>query len=117
MALRFHPPHGELKYWSILWLLFGIAGSIIYAIAGRWSDLWLTVPLGLLTLGIWLRSKVCGQLLVGLLSTACFLAIPFLFRGGDFDWPRLIRIGLCGYFAFLVFDWVSEFDDHGRQSG
>lgn len=117
MALRIHPPRGELKFWSFLWLLFGVLGSVYFAIAGVSAALVITVPVGFLTLGIWLRIKLCGHLLFGFLVLACLLAIPLIFRGGGFDWYRLFRICLSGYFAFLVFRWIREFDDYDEEPG
>lgn len=110
MALRFHPPRGDLKFWSILWLVFGIGGSIHYALAGQWSNLWITVPVGLLTLGIWLRIKVCGQLLFCLLILGCLMGALYIFRGDGINWYRLFRTCLSGYYAYLVYDWVDDFD-------
>lgn len=109
MPFKFYPPAGELKFWSALWLFYGLAGSLFYGIKGIPLGLVLTVPVGLLTLGIWLRVKWCGQLLGGLLILACVVAVPLVFRNG-FDWWRLARIGMSGYFAWLVFGWVVDFE-------
>jgi len=111
MAFRFYPPRGELRFWSALWLLFGLGGSIFYSVTGTPKGLALSIPVGVLTLGIWLRIKFCGQLLGGLLVIGCLIAIPLIFRNG-FDCYRVLRICLSAYFAFLVFRWVQDFDDN-----
>jgi hypothetical protein len=110
MALRFHPPQGDLKFWSALWLLYGVGGSIYALVTGVPALLLMTIPVGLLTLGIWLRIKVCGQILFWVLVVSCLLAIPMVFKGGEFNWRRLIRICLSGYFAYLVWAWVQAFE-------
>jgi hypothetical protein len=111
MGLRVHPPRGELKFWSILWIVFGIAASIFYAVSGVTMGLALTIPVGILSIGLWLRSKLCGYFLLGLLVLTCLVAIPLVFRGGGFDVYRAFRVCLCGYFAFLVFHWLGDYED------
>ena len=111
MSLRFQPPRGELKFWSILWMVFGILGSIFCIYKGWLVGLVLTIPSGLLTLGIWLRIKACGYLLLGFQILACVVAMRLMFRGGGIDWHRLPRIALSGYFAYLIYRWIREFDE------
>ena len=106
MSLRFYPPQGELKFWSILWLIYGVLGSVYALVYGIPAMLIMTIPVGLLTLGVWLRIKVCGQILCGVLIVTSLLAIPLIFKDGGFDWRRLFRVCLSAYFASLAYRWV-----------
>ncbi len=114
MSFRLHPPAGELKFWSALWLVFGVVGSIYYPLAGHPAFLLVTLPVLFLTLGIWLRIKVCGQMLGGLLVVGCLLALPLVFRSG-FEWHRVFRTCLTAYFASLVFKWVKSVEEEGDK--
>ncbi len=116
MALRLQAPRGELKFWSSVWIICGAFASIFYVYRGQSFSLFLTIPVGLCAVGLWLRIKLCGYLLFGLLVLTCMAAVPLIFRGGGFDFYRAFRVCLSVYFAYLVFSWLREYDDQGEEN-
>ncbi len=110
MPLRIQPPRGELKFWSALWILAGIVGAIWFAASGE-RGLLVAIPVALLAVGMWLRIKWAGIVLLVLLGITTILAIALLLFLEGFTWLRALRIVAAGYYAWLIFDWVREFDE------
>lgn len=107
--MKFTPPPGELKFWSILWMLclplgvyFGLTqGSTVYLVLG---------PLvGLSALGLWIRSKVCGYVLATVIVLGIMGAIVLLITK-EFRWLKVARLGLSCYFVFLLVGWLRAFN-------
>lgn len=107
--MKLSPPQGELKFWSILWMLFGLL-AVYLGLTQKMSVYLVLGPLiGLSSLGLWFRSKLCGYVLLVTIALGILLGIVLLITK-EFRWLKLARIGLSCYFVFLLANWLREFD-------
>jgi len=73
--MAFRPPGGELNFWSVLWILFGVAGTIL-AVMGGPPILYLWAPImGLPALGMWFEQRWCGYIIGAMLIVSLPLGV------------------------------------------
>jgi hypothetical protein len=107
LSMKFQAPEGALKWWSILWILFGLIGGGLGFLQPEGGQLlsYVMVVIGLCSLGLWFRLKFCAYVLIVVYVLTMGLIVLLIVKG-VVDWTRIFRLLLTCYFIWLLIGFI-----------
>ncbi len=113
--MRFQAPEGALKWWSILWIIFGVIAFALYSKDPVRSAvlLYYAGPIAIGSVGLWFRLKICAYALIAIYVVALVIGVVLISKG-VVDVAKIVRLLLTCYFIWLLIDYIREINAEDR---